>query len=73
MILTETSARKPSRLAFWIIMGLGALLLPLAPGAAKPEGSEPERPAEPAPRQADQQRDLLLAHGVQSCTNCHAA
>lgn len=40
MILTETSLHKPSRLAFWTVLGLGALLLPLAPQAARTEAPE---------------------------------
>jgi hypothetical protein len=60
MILTADPARKPSRTAFWAVVGLGALLLPLAPGAAQterpvndseapppPAGREPNSPAQP--------------------------
>jgi bla regulator protein BlaR1 len=40
MILSETPSRKPSRIAFWSVLGLGALLLPLAPQAARTEALE---------------------------------
>jgi beta-lactamase regulating signal transducer with metallopeptidase domain len=40
MILTETSSRKPSRIGFWIVLGMGALLLPWAPQAARTEALE---------------------------------
>ncbi len=40
MILTESSSRKPSRIGFWIVLGMGALLLPLAPQAARTEALE---------------------------------
>ncbi|MHB1424107.1 MAG: M56 family metallopeptidase [Gemmataceae bacterium] len=42
MILQDTSSRKPSRLAFWTVLGLGVLLLPLAPRAARTEA--PDKP-----------------------------
>jgi cytochrome c553 len=73
MILTETSSRKSSRIGFWIVLGLGALLLPLAPGAAKPEASEPQSPPQPARRKVDSEREILQAHAVQSCVVCHEA
>lgn len=40
MILTETSPRKPSRIGFWIVLGMGALLLPWAPQAGRTEALE---------------------------------
>lgn len=40
MILMTASPRRPSRLAFWMVLGLGALLLPLAPRAARTEAPE---------------------------------
>lgn len=51
MILTETSARKPSRLAFWIVLGLGALLLPLAPRAVRTEAPKEHAQKEPPRRE----------------------
>jgi beta-lactamase regulating signal transducer with metallopeptidase domain len=44
MILTATPSGRPSRAGFWAVLGLGALLLPLAPGAA-----QTERPDGPVP------------------------
>lgn len=44
MILTETSSRKRSRIGFWIVLGLGALLLPLAPRAAQTQAPEKPQP-----------------------------
>jgi beta-lactamase regulating signal transducer with metallopeptidase domain len=86
MILSETPSRRPTRAGFWIVLGMGALLLPLAPGAAKPDASEPESPQETKRQAADTGRDLMndpgvdphlklhvLAAGMQNCLACHAA
>jgi beta-lactamase regulating signal transducer with metallopeptidase domain len=54
MILTATPPGRPSRAGFWAVLGLGALLLPMTPGAAqtdrpKPsDDSAPQRPADGA-------------------------
>lgn len=40
MILSQTSARKPSRIGFWTVLGLGALLLPLAPQMGQTQAPE---------------------------------
>lgn len=52
MILTATPPGRPSRVGFWAVLVLGALLLPMTPGAAqtdrpKPsDDSAPQRPAD---------------------------
>src|SRR5262249_3995804 len=45
MILTATPSNRPSRIGFWAMLGLGTLLLPLAPGMAQTERSD--RPIPP--------------------------
>ena len=52
MILSETSSRKPSRIGFWIVLGLGALFLPLAPRAARTEAPEKPKQVESKARTA---------------------
>jgi beta-lactamase regulating signal transducer with metallopeptidase domain/biopolymer transport protein ExbD len=81
MILTESSSRKPSRIGFWIVLGMGALLLPLAPQAARTEALEEPQGEEtksepfsldfgfPLVRLADNPR----ANQVENCTSCHTA
>jgi beta-lactamase regulating signal transducer with metallopeptidase domain/biopolymer transport protein ExbD len=79
MILTESSFRKPSRIGFWIVIGMGALLLPLAPEAARTEALE-------EPQEEKTKNELLsldfgfplarLADSphknqVENCTACH--
>lgn len=52
MILSEESLRKPSRIAFWTVLVLGALLLPLAPQLARTEPpEEPQRVEKTGPPQ----------------------
>ncbi|HEY7157556.1 MAG TPA: M56 family metallopeptidase [Gemmataceae bacterium] len=87
MILTATPSGRPSRAGFWAVLGLGALLLPLAPGAAQTE--RPDRPV-PAPDENSRERispihlegklrldDLVLlkpelqGHIAKSCMSCH--
>ncbi len=84
MILSETSSRKPSRLAFWSVLGLGALLLPLAPRPARTEAPEEPKQTEMedqigSPMQA-QFAELLKAQNIlqgqevfrpQDCAACH--
>jgi beta-lactamase regulating signal transducer with metallopeptidase domain len=48
MILTATPPGRPSRASFWAVLGLGALLLPMTPGAAQTD--PPKRDADPAPQ-----------------------
>lgn len=80
MILTESSFRKPSRIGFWIVIGMGALLLPLAPEAARTEALEEPQGEEtksepfsldfgfPLARLADSPHK----NQVENCTSCHA-
>jgi beta-lactamase regulating signal transducer with metallopeptidase domain len=85
MILTATPPGRPSRAGFWAVLGFGALLLPMTPGAAQ---TDPQRAADPAPqRPADSdklaeffllsRRDDARAADphkevMQSCMSCHA-
>ncbi len=79
MILTETSPRKPSRVGFWIVLGMGALLLPLAPHAARTEAlEEPQgEKAKKEPFSLDfgfpiaDLGDRLADHVSASCAACH--
>ncbi|HTU20004.1 MAG TPA: hypothetical protein VMG10_18210 [Gemmataceae bacterium] len=50
MILMANPSRRPLRLAFWIVLIPAALLLPLAPRAARTEA-----PEEPAPKESPRQ------------------
>src|SRR5579884_1706432 len=80
MILTESSSRKPSRIGFWIVLGMGALLLPLAPQAARTEALEEPQGEQtknepfsldfgfPLARLADSPHK----NQVENCTSCHA-
>ena len=85
MILTANPSRQPSRLAFWTVLALGALLLPLAPGAAwteapeKPGGVETKNqrvaPHHPSTSQEDPWLPVKLkvfAENMRDCTACHA-
>ncbi len=80
MILTESSSRKPSRIGFWIVLGMGALLLPLAPQAARTEALE-----EPGGQEVKNEpfsldfgfpvkvlADSPLSNQAENCTSCHA-
>jgi beta-lactamase regulating signal transducer with metallopeptidase domain len=80
MILTETSSRKPSRIGFWIVLGLGALLLPLAPQMAQtqvpeePEGVEvTEQVADPVDAGLRWLANPHVAKALQmaNCAACH--
>jgi beta-lactamase regulating signal transducer with metallopeptidase domain len=80
MILTESSFRKPSRIGFWIVLGMGVLLLPLAPQAARTEALEEPQGEQtknepfsldfgfPLARLADSPHK----NQVENCTACHA-
>jgi bla regulator protein BlaR1 len=76
MILTANSSEKSSRVAFWSVLGLGALLLPLTPGSAQPEAPPPpEQPlaAEAKPEPYDHPI-TFTPHKIQAqqfCANCH--
>lgn len=50
MILSETSSRRPSRIAFGVVLGIGALLLPLAPQTAWTQTPKIPRRPETSPR-----------------------
>lgn len=80
MILTETSSRKPSRIGYWTVLGLGALLLPWAPQAARTEPLEKAQAAEGTEQVADPVdkglRWLANPHVVKAlqmanCAACH--
>jgi beta-lactamase regulating signal transducer with metallopeptidase domain len=71
MILTETSSRKPSRIAFWTVLGLGALLLPLAPQAARTEVPEEPKPVEMKDRIDNFHSSAFFKS--QDCAACHQA
>jgi len=75
MILTANSSEKSSRVAFWSVLGLGALLLPLTPGSAQPEApAPPEQPAaaEAKPQGAEPRADPPMSRiEVQKCASCH--
>ncbi|HEY7330109.1 MAG TPA: M56 family metallopeptidase [Gemmataceae bacterium] len=83
MILTEPSSRKPSRIGFWIVLGLGALLLPLAPRAAWTEAPEEPQGEKPAslPSSLDfgfpiadrVAKPVIVADEMRSCLACHDA
>lgn len=75
MILTETSFRKPSRIGFWIVLGLGALLLPFAPRAARTEAPEKPKRVE-SKAQIDNSvkarlENIALEVQAKNCIACH--
>jgi beta-lactamase regulating signal transducer with metallopeptidase domain len=75
MILTENPSRNSSRAGFWVVLGLGALLLPLTPGAGQTEPpATAEQPAQAEsksqPREGEQR---FTAHGMENCASCHQA
>lgn len=79
MILSETSFRKPSRFGFWIVLGLGALLLPLAPEAARTEAPKEPQSVESAGRPVAldfgfpvANRAVRNADDIRNCIACHA-
>lgn len=81
MILTAKPSSRGSRAAFWVVLGMGLLLLPLAPGLARvealgeaedseaksPAGTERERTASESPHQKIHQMQL----DMQKCASCH--
>ena len=74
MILTESPSHNLSRIGFWTVLGLGALLLPLTPGAGQTEPpAAPDQPARAAsksePREGE--RQILARHGMENCASCH--
>lgn len=75
MILMETSSCKPSRIGFWIVLGLGALLLPLAPRMARTEAPEEPKRVELKARIDDSVKARLenITREVQAknCIACH--
>jgi bla regulator protein blaR1 len=83
MILTEPSRHNPSRLGFWIVLGMGALLLPLAPEAAwtePPKELQGEKPASPPIRLdlgfpiADRvAKSVPVVDEMRACLSCHQA
>jgi bla regulator protein BlaR1 len=81
MILTETSCRKPSRIGFWMVLAMGALLLPLAPRAARTETPEKNERIEAADS-VEEKRDTPKAQAMAktamakilhtaNCASCH--
>jgi beta-lactamase regulating signal transducer with metallopeptidase domain len=82
MILKDTSSRKPSRVGFWIVLGLGALLLPLAPRAARTESPKEPQRVEATDRVADPvaaglrwlaNPHVVKALNMANCATCHEA
>jgi beta-lactamase regulating signal transducer with metallopeptidase domain len=85
MILTATPPGRPSRAGFWVVLGLGALLLPMTPGAAQTDrpkptaGSAAQRPADgdrladliSFTRTEDSRVSDVHKHIMQSCMSCH--
>jgi bla regulator protein BlaR1 len=83
MILTENRSHRPARAVFWLVLGLGAILLPLAPGArteAPKEGEGKESPKQEArievgtkerAESAVQLGVRWLANKEQFCGSCH--
>jgi beta-lactamase regulating signal transducer with metallopeptidase domain len=77
MILTMNPARRSSRAVFWIVLGLGALLLPLAPGAARTETPQEPQSEEANGTVGDAGRPFGTAHGkpladeMRRCAACH--
>lgn len=73
MILTA-APRKSPRVAFWCVLGLGGLILPLTPGAAQPEAAEPVTPpavAEAQPPTGFRGIGLQFHTVQQQCAGCH--
>lgn len=75
MILTETPSRKSSRIGFWIVLGLGALLLPLAPRAARTQAPEEPKRIESKSRIDDsvkaRHENITLDVQAKNCIACH--
>jgi beta-lactamase regulating signal transducer with metallopeptidase domain len=75
MILSETSSRKPSRIGFWIVLGVGALLLPLAPRVARTQVPEEPKRVEWKARIDDSVKARLenieLEVQAKNCIACH--
>ena len=78
MILRGTGPRSLSRPGWWALLGLGALLLPLAPTGARP-AAPPGADAKPAQRLGEWLRDdphrglnALAAVDTKLCLKCHA-
>ncbi len=74
MILKTNSSSKPSRVAFWAVLGLGALLLPLAPKAARTETPQESQRPESQDRAADPVNAALQvqeARRMANCASCH--
>lgn len=76
MILMANPSRRSSRAGFWTVLGLGALLLPLAPGPART--GTPEEPqsedGKPVVSEGGRPVDPLLrprADEMRYCASCH--
>ena len=69
MILTATPSDRPSRAGFWAVLGFGALLLSMTPGAAqtdRPKPSDDSAPQRPADGDSSAQpaRDFTTFSGL---------
>lgn len=79
MILTENRLHRPSRAVFWLVLSLGALLLPWAPGARTEttkegeQAKEPERAQQTNAKNATVKLDYSLLADKQNCASCHIA
>ena len=78
MILTATPSGRWSRAGFWIVLGLGALLLPITPGAGQTEPPAQPARAESERQPSDKERQItrvagqwLFTHGMENCASCH--
>jgi beta-lactamase regulating signal transducer with metallopeptidase domain len=82
MILTAKPSSRSARAAFWAVLGLGVLFLPLAPGLARPEAPDEPQREEAKDRAADKKPETtpsiqnlghfhLLGNEMQKCTACH--
>lgn len=74
MILMENRLHRPSRAVFWLVLGLGALLLPWTPGARTETMKEGELAKEPTNRKdATPEAGMHWFELTQNCASCHLA
>lgn len=84
MILTAKPSSRGARAAFWAVVGMGALLLPLAPGLARTEAPKEPQREEAKEQVPDSGHEMLalsnphrklhrLTLDMQKCTSCHQA
>ncbi len=79
MILTENRPHGPSRAAFWLVLGAGALLLPWSPAARTETPNEGERAKAPEQTKSEEGKNRAVGAGIrglsdkQSCVACHTA